>query len=167
MKVLLLIVVFAGMVMPLSALAQSKAGMQPQSDHTKSLETSCNELEYFKARMHQAIYDALKYSANFPYSVTKGVTSIRYNYLNGNVVSVKIITSSGTNPLDRAAVRAVRDAQYPPVPAALRDKEITDLVYIVFDNTGTLATQGGTPESRNAISRQEDMDARCVTKSKS
>ncbi|MGH8284028.1 MAG: TonB family protein [Gammaproteobacteria bacterium] len=124
MKKLLLIVLLSGMLIPLYALAQAKARMQPHSDHAESSENSCNELELLKSRMHQAIYDAVKYPPNVAYSVARGVTSIRYDYLNGHVVNARIIASSGTGTLDRAAVRAVRDAKYPPAPAALRDKDI-------------------------------------------
>ncbi|MGH8378184.1 MAG: energy transducer TonB [Gammaproteobacteria bacterium] len=161
MKKLLWIILFSGILTLSSALAQSKAGIQTHPDHAAPPEKTCDESELLKARMHKAIYDAIKYPPNALYTSWKGVVAVKFNYLNGHVKNARIIASSGTGILDRAAMRAVKSAKYPPAPSAFQNRQVSDIVYIIFDNTGILSRSDDQPDSEKAFSKQLAMDSKC------
>jgi periplasmic protein TonB len=122
----------------------------------------CNALETLKAKIHLAIYNALKYPANTAFYAATGVTAVKYEYLNGQAGDIHMIGSSGNGILDRAALRAVKNAQYPPASSLFRDKSITDVIYFIFDNSDLMTRNSRATDSGDALRRQLSMDSKCM-----
>lgn len=74
----------------------------------------------FKAAVRAAIFashrvpDAARLLAQF------GDTRVAFTLLDGHPREIRLVASSGHDSLDTAALAAVRDAQYPPIPDELR-----------------------------------------------
>lgn len=126
--------------MSLSIFAQPTTGIvhQPQKTPATAAADSCYALAAFKKKIHDAIDAALKYPAKMAFSSAKGITTIEYDYLNGYVTNIWIRDSSGDSVLDRAAVTAVKHADYASIQPAIHNKLIHDRVFIIFDNTAIL-----------------------------
>lgn len=97
---------------------------------------SCAEIKAFKDRLHKAINAALKYPHAMSQHPVVGVTSIAYEYFDGQVRDARITMRSGDEMLDRTALEAVTEADYASIPSPIDDEPIHDLVIIIFDNTG-------------------------------
>lgn len=119
---------------------------------------SCAELKAFKDAMHKAINDALKYPHELVKHPTTGVTSVAYDYADGQVSNVRITMFSGDEMLDRVALTAVKDADYASISPRIDDQTIHDLVIIVFDNTGELDHEAA---MKGAKKKQAATDANC------
>ncbi len=109
-----------------------------------------------------AIYKALKYPANTAFYAATGITTIRFDYLNGRVNDVHMTVSSGNGILDRAALRAVKNAQYPPASDNFHDKTITDIIYFIFDNSNHMTRNNRATDSGDALRRQLSLDSECT-----
>jgi protein TonB len=62
----------------------------------------------------------------------QGRAQIGFTYRDGNVAAARIVASSQSPVLDNAALRAVREASYPPPPARLRGRMLNLVVWIDF-----------------------------------
>lgn len=139
MRYLLCVLFIAGTLTSFPSFAQPKTGLPALESASNAPAVSCKALEAFEAKMHAAIRAALKYPAKVLYHGTYGITTIEYDYLNGHVTNIHVITSSGDGVLDRAAVAAVKDADYSSILPVITGRLIHDMVFIVFDNTGVLS----------------------------
>lgn|GEM_PF-3168401 len=133
-----------------SAVAAASAAAVPAAP-------SCLQLKAFKDRLHKAIDAALKYPADLRFQAVVGVTIVAYDYQEGQVSYVHITQGSGDGRLDRAAVNAVKNADYEAITPGIGGRRLHDSVIIIYDNSNSA---GG----RNAAQRphQDDvMDKEC------
>ncbi len=82
--------------------------------------------------MHAAIQAAARYPDMARRMGLSGRTLVAFRFERGEVHDVRVVTSSGSGVLDRAAERAVRDATYPALPVALQGKPLTLQLWIRF-----------------------------------
>lgn len=115
---------------------------------------SCAEIKAFKSKLHKLIDAALKYPQQLLERPATGVTSIAYDYLDGQVEDVHITMASGDEMLDRAALNAVKNADYGSVTRGLTGQTLHDVVIIVYDNTG----QVDQVEQENRARHQQHLD---------
>lgn len=115
---------------------------------------SCAEIKAFKDKLHRLIDAALKYPQQLLERPATGVTSIAYDYLDGRVEDVHITMASGDAMLDRAALNAVKNADYGAVAQGLTGQTLHDVVIIVYDNTG----QVDQVEQENRARHQQHLD---------
>lgn len=115
---------------------------------------SCAEIKAFKDKLHRLIDAALKYPQQLLERPATGVTSIAYDYLDGRVEDVHITMASGDAMLDRAALNAVKNADYGAVAHGLTGQTLHDVVIIVYDNTG----QVDQVEQENRARHQQHLD---------
>ncbi len=60
----------------------------------------------------------------------RGRARIGFNLRDGAPSAITVVEPSGLGAVDRAAVKAVQTAKYPPPPSALRGKEIAYLIWV-------------------------------------
>lgn len=91
----------------------------------------------FAAKMHQAVQAAVRYPPAAKMMGMQGRARVSFTYVNGQVSDVRLVTSSGSDVLDRAALEAVRRANYPMPPDALKGKveRMTIWVRFALENT--------------------------------
>src|SRR5579872_4784185 len=106
----------ASTAVPVSA-PPSTTSIPPQVSGTASASDvyvvktpSCEEIKVFKAKMHAAVDDALKYPADLKFEPAAGVTIVTYDYEDGRTLNPHITQWSGDGRLDRAALNAVKNA---------------------------------------------------------
>ena len=99
------------------------------------LNPSCTDIKVFKDKMHAAVDAALKYPAELKFHPTAGVTIVTYDYQDGRTENPHITQWSGDGRLDRAALKAVKDADFASIRPAIGHTHIHDAVIIVFDNS--------------------------------
>lgn len=85
--------------------------------------------------MHAAVNAALKYPAELKFMPAAGVTFVAYEYQDGRTENVHITQSSGDHMLDRAAVAAVKNADFTSITPNISHWRIQDVVIIIFDNS--------------------------------
>ena len=94
------------------------------------------DLQALRDAYGQAMHAAIQAVARYPDMARRmglsGRTLVAFRFEHGEVHDVRIVTSSGYGVLDRAAERAVRQANYPPLPAALQGKPLTLQLWIRF-----------------------------------
>ncbi len=92
----------------------------------------------FEAALHDAIQAALRYpAAALLMRLGDSTVVVAFRYYNGHVGAVHIAKSCGIPMLDRAALQAVRTAQYPQTPAVLMGRHLEYDIDVQF----TLSTQ--------------------------
>ncbi|MDE1953707.1 MAG: energy transducer TonB [Betaproteobacteria bacterium] len=94
------------------------------------------DLQALRDAYGQAMHAAIQAVARYPDTARRmglsGRTLVAFRFEHGEVHDVRIVTSSGSGVLDRAAERAVRDASYPALPVALQGKPLTLQLWIRF-----------------------------------
>lgn len=88
--------------------------------------------------MHAAVDTALKYPAELKFRPASGVTIVTYDYQDGRTEDAHITQWSGDGRLDRAALNAVKDADFASITPGIGHKRIHDAVIIVFDNSANV-----------------------------
>jgi len=96
---------------------------------------TCEEIKVFKDKMHKAVDAALKYPAELKFRPAAGVTIVTYDYVDGKTENARITQWSGDGRLDRAALAAVKNADFASIEPGIGKKKIHDVVIIVFDNS--------------------------------
>jgi TonB family protein len=96
---------------------------------------TCQQIKAFKDKMHQAIDAALKYPAELSFHAAQGVTIVGYDYQDGKVSGARITQKSNDGRIDRAALRAVQNADYSSISPGIGSLKLHDSVIIVFDNS--------------------------------
>lgn len=96
-----------------------------------------NQLALFAARVHAAVQASLIYPISARVLGLTGRTKVGFTYRDGHVSGVRLLISCGYPALDRAALNAVRDARYPPPPAALASKTQTLTIWVRFKSSSS------------------------------
>ncbi|AOU99814.1 hypothetical protein BI364_15995 [Acidihalobacter yilgarnensis] len=89
-------------------------------------------LMIFAAQVHAAVQAVLIYPLAAKDLGLQGRTRVGFDYHDGRVSHVHLLTGSGYASLDRAALAAVRDAHYPPPPPSLADKTQALTIWVRF-----------------------------------
>ena len=85
--------------------------------------------------MHAAVDAALRYPAELKFMPAAGVTFVAFEYQDGRTENVHVTQSSGDHMLDRAAVAAVKNADFASITPNIVHWRIQDVVIVVFDNS--------------------------------
>lgn len=98
------------------------------------------DLGALRAAYGQAVHAAIQSAVRYPEMARRmgesGRTLVAFRFEQGTAHDVRIVTSSGSGALDRAAVRAVHDASFPQPPAALQGKPLQLQLWIEFRLAG-------------------------------
>lgn len=87
----------------------------------------------FEGKLRAAIEAALHYPESARMSGIAGRTRVAFEYRDGVVSAARVVVSSGVALLDRAALEAVRDANYPKPEAAFAGKTLTEQLWVNFN----------------------------------
>jgi periplasmic protein TonB len=79
----------------------------------------------FKAAVRAAIFTAHRVPDSARLLAQFGDARIAFTLLDGHARDIRLVASSGHDTLDDAALAAVRDAHYPPVPDELRGRVLS------------------------------------------
>jgi len=99
---------------------------------------TCADIKAFKDKMHAAVDAALVYPAELKFHPTAGVTIVTYDYQDGRTQDPHITQWSGDGRLDRAALKAVKNADFASIRPGIGHTHIHDAVIIVFDNSSNI-----------------------------
>ena len=86
----------------------------------------------FEGALREAIQAAVRYPEAARLMRLQGRTLVRFAFRDGHASAIRVATSSGIPPLDEAAIAAVRNAPYPPTPAALAGRALTFEIWVRF-----------------------------------
>ena len=86
----------------------------------------------FEGSLREAIQAAVHFPEAARLMHVQGRTLVRFAFRDGHVSAVQVVTSSGVPPLDQAAIAAVRQAPYPPTPAALAGRTLSFEIWVRF-----------------------------------
>jgi protein TonB len=87
----------------------------------------------FEGALRAAIQAALHYPESARMAGMSGRTRVAFQYRDGVVSDVRVVVSSGMGLLDRAAVAAVRDANYPKPEPAFVGKTLSEQLWVTFN----------------------------------
>ncbi|MDR3522110.1 MAG: TonB family protein [Acidocella sp.] len=93
---------------------------------------SAGELDLFRTAMRVAVRQAARTPPAAAMAHQFGVTRVSFTFLDGVVSNIAVVNSSGYPMLDEAAMQAVRDAHYPPVPPDMAGHADSVLVDVIF-----------------------------------
>lgn len=86
----------------------------------------------FERKMRSAIQSAVRYPAAAKMMRLSGRVLVGFDYQDGTISNVHVLTSSQSTLLDRAALVTVRQAAYPSVPAVLKGKRLSFDIWVGF-----------------------------------
>ncbi len=86
----------------------------------------------FKEKVRSAVQDAVIYPAAAKIAHLVGQVQVWFMYRDGRVSSPRILTSSGSAMLDRAALAAVSSASYPMPTKELADRDLPFEIWVKF-----------------------------------
>jgi periplasmic protein TonB len=87
----------------------------------------------FEGALRAAIQAALRYPESARMAGMSGRARVAFRYRDGAVSDVSIVRSSGIGMLDRAALAAVRDANYPKPESAFVGKTLSEQLWVTFN----------------------------------
>jgi periplasmic protein TonB len=87
----------------------------------------------FEGAMRAAIQAALRYPEAARMAGMSGRTRVAFRYRDGVVSDMTVVVSSGVGMLDRAALAAVRDANYPKPEPAFVGKTLSEQLWVTFN----------------------------------
>jgi periplasmic protein TonB len=87
----------------------------------------------FEGAMRAAIQAALRYPESARMAGMSGRTRVAFQYRDGAVSNLSVVISSGIGVLDRAALAAVRDADYPKPEPGFVGKTLSEQLWVTFD----------------------------------
>ena len=96
-----------------------------------TIDQNALRVAYGKA-MHTAIQSAVRYPDMARRMGLSGKVLVAFIVQHGVVQNVHVVTTSGSGILDRAALRAVRNAAYPPLPVSLENDPLPLQLWIRF-----------------------------------
>lgn len=89
-----------------------------------------------QASFEDRVRAAVQASVRYPYAARlahlSGRAQVAFVYLDAKVSGVRLATSSGSDLLDAAALRAVSAAQFPAPPATLAGKRLAFEIWVRF-----------------------------------
>jgi protein TonB len=86
----------------------------------------------FESKVRSAVQTALHYPAAARMMQLTGRTKVGFTYTDGQIAGVHVVTSSGSDLLDRAAMAAVRDANYPSPETGQRHRPLDFAIWVQF-----------------------------------
>ena len=86
----------------------------------------------FEAELRSAIQAAVRYPQAAKMMQLTGKTLVAFVFRDGAVSQVRVVTSSGADLLDHAALDAVRNAPYPATPKELQGKSMDFTIWVRF-----------------------------------
>jgi protein TonB len=86
----------------------------------------------FEAELRSAIQAAVRYPQAARMMQLTGKTLVGFDFRDGAVSHLRVVTSSGADLLDHAALDAVRNAPYPTTPKALQGKVMAFTIWVRF-----------------------------------
>lgn len=104
----------------------------PPPQPEQAAAASPDEMAQFEARINAAVQAAVRYPTAARMLHRQGRARVGFDYLDGVVSNVMVVTSSGVPSLDTAAVAAVQSAQYPPPLDQLRKHQLHMTVWVRF-----------------------------------
>lgn len=87
----------------------------------------------FESALRAAIQAALHYPESARMAGMAGHTRVAFQYRDGAVSNVTLVTSSGSAMLDRAALAAVQDAAYPKPESSMIGKTLNERLWVTFN----------------------------------
>jgi protein TonB len=87
----------------------------------------------FESALRAAIQAALRYPESARMAGMAGRTRVAFQYRDGAVSDVTLVTSSGSAMLDRAALAAVQDAAYPKPESSMVGKTLNERLWVTFN----------------------------------
>ncbi|MDE8349577.1 MAG: energy transducer TonB [Acidocella sp.] len=93
---------------------------------------SAGELDLFRTAMRTAVRQAARTPPSAVMAHQFGVARVSFNFLDGVVSNIAVVNSSGYPLLDDAAMQAVREAHYPPVPSDMAGHAENVQVDVIF-----------------------------------
>jgi len=118
---------------PLTPSPDSQAAAKAEQAAAHQAEaTNAAQQASFDGAMRASVQAALQYPDSARMAGMSGKTRIAFDYRNGIVSNIALVTSSGMAVLDRAALAAVRAAHYPTPEAAQRDKTLHERIWVTF-----------------------------------
>ena len=89
----------------------------------------------FEGKVNTAVQAALHYPPAARMLNRQGRVRVEFDYLDGQVSDIHVVTPSPFQLLNRAALETVRDAHYPQPPDALRHQRVHMTVWVQFRET--------------------------------
>ena len=86
----------------------------------------------FEGALREAIQAAVRFPEAARLMHVGGRVLVSFDFLDGKVSQVRVAQSSGVDMLDTAALAAVREAPYPPTPAALASQSMRFRIWVRF-----------------------------------
>ncbi|MBN2690660.1 MAG: energy transducer TonB [Burkholderiaceae bacterium] len=86
----------------------------------------------FEAELRSAIQAAVRYPQAAKMMQLTGKTLVGFDFRDGAISHLRVLTSSGADLLDHAALDAVRNAPYPTTPQALQGKSMAFTIWVRF-----------------------------------
>ena len=86
----------------------------------------------FEAELRSAIQAAVRYPDAAKLMKLTGKAQVAFDYRDAQVTRLRIIASSGSDLLDRAALQAVRNALLPPTPKELQGQSMAFDIWVRF-----------------------------------
>lgn len=134
--------------MPAAAGGGGNDGVNPYNPNVGApgeiLSISTREYKYmgYFAHMKEKIEMAWVYPQASQQNGQQGITTLRFVVLrSGQVDSVDILKTSGYQLLDRYAVKAVREANFNPMPDQWPDKQLTVVANFIYQLIGVRSVQ--------------------------
>ena len=87
----------------------------------------------FEAKLRTSIQAAMHYPQAARLMRLSGKSQVRFTFAQGRATAIAISRSSGDSSLDQAAINAVRNAKYPPIPSVLANKVMHFQLWVIFD----------------------------------
>ena len=89
----------------------------------------------FEGKVNAAVQAALHYPPAARMLNRQGRVRVAFDYRDGRVSHIHVVTPSPFALLNRAAVETVRDAHYPPPPQTLSHQQVHMTVWVQFRET--------------------------------
>lgn len=86
----------------------------------------------YAGRVHAAVQAAVVYPSAAAAMNYAGRTRVEFSLQDGIPSRIRVVQGSGLGMIDRAALKAVQDASYPPPPAPLLGKELNYQIWVEF-----------------------------------
>lgn len=109
--------------LPVAATAPSHSPAPPPAPVQPPPAPAIDLAAAYNAKLAAAVQAAFEVPAAAEALGFKGRTRVEFALRDGAVASIRVVQTSGLGAADRAAVKAVQSANYPPPPAGLLSKD--------------------------------------------
>lgn len=113
-----------------AAPAVSPAQVAPAAPPTVAATAAVDPAPAYNARLSAAVQAVFQVPAAAEALGFKGRTRVEFSLRDGVVSAIRVVQTSGLGAADRAAVKAVQSAAYPPPPQALQGRDGTYQIWV-------------------------------------